>query len=134
MEGSAKIISLIARDENIHLVITQNILNKWKEGDDPEMKQIAQEEEEWVISMFDAAVNEEKRWADYLFKDGSMIGLNDKLLQQYIEWIANRRMRAIVLNHNTILLLETILYHGHNIGSHQKDYKLLLKRLKLRTT
>ena len=95
MEGSAKIISLIARDENIHLVITQNILNKWKEGDDPEMKQIAQEEEEWVISMFDAAVNEEKRWADYLFKDGSMIGLNDKLLQQYIEWIANRRMRAI---------------------------------------
>ena len=95
MEGSAKIISLIARDENQHLVITQNILNKWKEGDDPEMKQIAQEEEEWVISMFDAAVNEEKRWADYLFKDGSMIGLNDKLLQQYIEWIANRRMRAI---------------------------------------
>ena len=95
MEGSAKIISLIARDENQHLAITQNILNKWKEGDDPEMKKIAQEEEEWVISMFDAAVNEEKRWADYLFKDGSMIGLNDKLLQQYVEWIANRRMKAI---------------------------------------
>jgi ribonucleotide reductase beta subunit family protein with ferritin-like domain len=95
MEGSAKIISLIARDENQHLAITQNILNKWKEGDDPDMKKIAQEEEEWVISMFDAAVNEEKRWADYLFKDGSMIGLNDKLLQQYVEWIANRRMKAI---------------------------------------
>jgi len=95
MEGSAKIISLIARDENQHLAITQNILNKWKEGDDPEMKKIAQEEEEWVISMFDRAVNEEKRWADYLFKDGSMIGLNDKLLCQYVEWIANRRMKAI---------------------------------------
>ena len=97
MEGSAKIISLIARDENIHLVITQNILNKWKEGDDPEMAKIAKEEEEWVISMFDAAVNEEKRWADYLFKDGSMIGLNDKLLCQYVEWVANRRLRAIGL-------------------------------------
>ena len=95
MEGSAKIISLIARDENIHLVITQNILNKWKEGDDPEMAKIAKEEEEWVISMFDAAVNEEKRWADYLFKDGSMIGLNDKLLCQYVEWTANRRLKAI---------------------------------------
>jgi ribonucleoside-diphosphate reductase beta chain len=97
MEGSAKIISLIARDENQHLAITQNILNKWRDGDDPEMKQIMKEEEEWTYEMFDRAVNEEKRWADYLFKDGSMIGLNDKLLQQYVEWIANRRLKAIGL-------------------------------------
>jgi ribonucleotide reductase beta subunit family protein with ferritin-like domain len=97
MEGSAKIISLIARDENQHLAITQNILNKWKAGDDPEMKQIMKEEEEWTYKAFDRAVNEEKRWADYLFKDGSMIGLNDKLLQQYVEWIANRRLKAIGL-------------------------------------
>ena len=97
MEGSAKIISLIARDENQHLAITQNILNKWRSGDDPEMKQIMKEEEEWTYKMFDKAVNEEKRWADYLFKDGSMIGLNDKLLQQYVEWIANRRLKAIGL-------------------------------------
>jgi len=97
MEGSAKIISLIARDENQHLVITQNILNKWREGDDPEMQQIAKEEEQWVYKTFESAVNQEKLWAEYLFKDGSMIGLNDKLLQQYVEWIANRRMRAIGL-------------------------------------
>jgi ribonucleoside-diphosphate reductase beta chain len=97
MEGSAKIISLIARDENQHLVITQNILNKWREGDDPEMQQIAKEEEEWVRSAFENCVNEEKRWAQYLFKDGSMIGLNDKLLHQYVEWIANRRMKAVGL-------------------------------------
>jgi ribonucleotide reductase beta subunit family protein with ferritin-like domain len=97
MEGSAKIISLIARDENQHLAITQNILNKWRDGDDPVMRQIAQEEQEWVYTMFDRAVNEEKAWADYLFKDGSMIGLNDTLLQSYVEWIANRRMKAIGL-------------------------------------
>ena len=97
MEGSAKIISLIARDENQHLAITQNILNKWREGDDPEMREIAKEEQEYVYAMFDRAVTEEKRWADYLFKDGSMIGLNDKLLQQYVEWIANRRMKSIGL-------------------------------------
>jgi len=95
MEGSAKIISLIARDENQHLVITQNILNKWREGDDAEMQQISKEEEEWVRSAFDNCVNEEKRWAEYLFKDGSMIGLNDKLLWSYVEWIANRRMKSI---------------------------------------
>ena len=97
MEGSAKIISLIARDENQHLAITQNILNKWRQGDDPEMQQIMKEEEEWTYKMFDNAVNEEKRWADYLFRDGSMIGLNDKLLQQYVEWIANRRLKSIGL-------------------------------------
>jgi ribonucleoside-diphosphate reductase beta chain len=97
MEGSAKIISLIARDENQHLALTQNILNKWREGDDPEMQKIMREEEEWTYKMFDRAVNEEKKWADYLFKDGSMIGLNDKLLQQYVEWIANRRLKAIGL-------------------------------------
>ena len=97
MEGSAKIISLIARDENQHLAITQNIMNKWRDGDDPDMAKIAKEEERWVYSMFDQCVNEEKRWAEYLFKDGSMIGLNDKLLYQYVEWIANRRLKSIGL-------------------------------------
>ena len=97
MEGSAKIISLIARDENQHLVLTQNILNKWAEGDDPDMKKIFVEEQQWLYALFDRAVNEEKRWAEYLFKNGSMIGLNDKLLHQYVEWIANRRLKAIGL-------------------------------------
>ena len=97
MEGSAKIISLIARDENQHLAITQNILNNWRKGDDPEMVKIIKEEEEWTYKMFDNCVNEEKAWAEYLFKNGSMIGLNDKLLQQYVEWIANRRMKSIGL-------------------------------------
>ena len=95
MEGSAKIISLIARDENQHLAITQNILNNWRKGDDPEMSQIMKEEEQWTYQMFEKCVNEEKMWAEYLFKDGSMIGLNDKLLHQYVEWVANRRMRSI---------------------------------------
>tara|TARA_Y200000002_G_scaffold172337_1_gene142233 strand:+ start:2582 stop:3736 length:1155 start_codon:yes stop_codon:yes gene_type:complete len=97
MEGSAKIISLIARDENQHLALTQNIINLWRKGDDPDMVQIVKEEEEWTYKMFERCVNEEKAWAEYLFKDGSMIGLNDKLLQQYVEWIANRRMRSIGL-------------------------------------
>lgn len=98
MEGSAKIISLISRDESQHLHLTQKILTKWKQGDDPEMLEIIKEEENYVYKMFENAVNEEKRWAQYLFKDGSMIGLNDKLLWMYVEWIANRRMKAIGLD------------------------------------
>jgi len=97
MEGSAKIISLIARDENQHLVLTQNIINKWREGDDPDMLTIYHEEVENSRAMFERTVDEEKAWAQYLFKDGSMIGLSEKLLSNYVEWIANRRMKAIGL-------------------------------------
>jgi ribonucleotide reductase beta subunit family protein with ferritin-like domain len=97
MEGSAKILSLIARDENVHLNLTQNIINKWRTNDDPDMKKIFNEEIDWIYRAFSDAVDEEKRWADYLFKDGSLIGLNDKLLHNYIEWIANRRIKSIGL-------------------------------------
>ena len=95
MEGSAKILSLIARDESQHLVLTQNILKNWANGDDPEMEEIAKEEKGYVTEMFKRTVNEEKMWANYLFKEGSMIGLNDRLLHNYVEWIANKRMKAI---------------------------------------
>tara|TARA_B100000287_G_scaffold262556_1_gene247058 strand:- start:15 stop:1166 length:1152 start_codon:yes stop_codon:yes gene_type:complete len=97
MEGSSKIISLIARDESQHLVITQNIIKNWQNGDDPEILDIIKEEEDNVYDMFRNAVDEEKEWAEYLFKDGSMIGLNAKLLGSYVEHIANRRMKAIGL-------------------------------------
>ena len=97
MEGSAKIISLIARDENQHLVLTQNIINKWRDGDDPEMKKIYEEEIEHSRAMFEKCVNEEKAWARYLFQDGSMIGLSEPLLAKYVEWVCNRRMKAIGL-------------------------------------
>ncbi len=97
MEGSAKIISLIARDESQHLALTQKILYKWRKGDDPDMLDIVEEERETVRQMFLDAVSQEKDWASYLFENGSMIGLNERLLSQYIEWIANRRMKAIGL-------------------------------------
>ena len=97
MEGNAKIIKLIARDEAQHMTITQKIINKWLAGDDPDLVIIAKEEEENVIQMFRDCVHEEEVWAEYLFKDGSMIGLNAKLLQQYVQWTANRRMKSIGL-------------------------------------
>ena len=95
LEGSAKVIGLIARDESQHMTVTQNILNKWRDGDDPDIVQIAQEEHDNIVEMFKQCVEEEKVWADYLFKDGSIIGLNAKLLQKYVEWTANRRMKSI---------------------------------------
>ena len=96
MEGNAKIIKLIARDENLHLASTQMLLKILK-TDDPVFEQIAKETEQECIDMFVDAVDQEKAWADYLFKDGSMIGLNTVLLSDYIEWICTRRMTNVNL-------------------------------------
>jgi ribonucleoside-diphosphate reductase beta chain len=98
MEGSAKIISLIARDENLHLAVSQNIINNYRNKEnDKEMLDIIKETEQEVYDMYNTAVEQEKAWATYLFKEGSMIGLNDKLLNQYVEFMANKRMKAIGL-------------------------------------
>ena len=96
MEGNAKIIKLIARDENLHLASTQSLL-KILPKDDKDYIKIAKETEEECIQMFVDAVNQEKAWAEYLFKDGSMIGLNTVLLGEYIEWICCKRMIAVNL-------------------------------------
>jgi ribonucleoside-diphosphate reductase beta chain len=96
MEGNAKIIKLIARDENLHLASTQMLLKLLKK-DDLDFAKIAVETEEECIQMFVDAVDQEKEWAEYLFKDGSMIGLNAQLLSDYIEWICTRRMNNVSL-------------------------------------
>lgn len=95
MEGNAKIIKFIARDENVHLGSTQYLLTKILTKEDPEFAEIAKECEQDIIEMFVEAVEQEKQWAEYLFKDGSMIGLNAELLSNYIEWIACKRMTAL---------------------------------------
>jgi ribonucleoside-diphosphate reductase beta chain len=97
MEGNAKIIKLIARDENLHLGSTQLMLRTLRTKDDPDFAKIAEETKEECIKMFVDAVDQEKAWANYLFKDGSMIGLNTDLLSSYIEYIATRRMKNVDL-------------------------------------
>jgi ribonucleoside-diphosphate reductase beta chain len=96
MEGNAKIIKFIARDENLHLASTQTLL-KLLPKDDPDFVQIEAECREASVKLFEQAVDQEKQWAQYLFKDGSMIGLNYQLLSEYVEWIANKRMTAVGL-------------------------------------
>ena len=96
MEGNAKIIKFIARDENLHLASTQTLL-KLLPKDDPDYAKIEEECRDQAIKLFDDAVVQEKEWAKYLFKDGSMIGLNYQLLAEYVEFIANKRMQAVGL-------------------------------------
>lgn len=98
MEGNAKIIKMIARDEALHLTGTQHMLNLMRTGqDDPEMAEIAAESEQACFKIFKEAAIQEKEWAEYLFQDGSMIGLNKDILCQYVEYITNLRMSAVGL-------------------------------------
>jgi ribonucleoside-diphosphate reductase beta chain len=96
MEGNAKIIKLIARDENLHLASTQQLL-KILPQDDPDFATIRTETKDECVAMFKSAAEQEIKWAEYLFKDGSMIGLNKELLEDYVEWITNRRLQAVGL-------------------------------------
>ena len=97
MEGNAKIIKFICRDENLHLGSTQTLI-KLLPKDDPDFAKIAKECTAECSVMFVSAVNQEKTWAQYLFKDGSMIGLNEALLSQYVDWLTCKRMAAVGLN------------------------------------
>ena len=94
MEGNAKIIKLIARDENVHLASTQQML-KFLPQEDKDFAKIKEETADECKQMFIDAVEQEKTWADYLFKDGSIIGLNAELLKQYVEFIAAKRMHSV---------------------------------------
>ena len=88
MEGSAKIVSLVARDEATHLNLSTHVLKNWIKGlDDKDFKKIAAECEDEVLDMWRTCVDEEKAWANYLFKDGAIIGLNEELLHHYVEFI-----------------------------------------------
>ncbi|CAM3582921.1 Ribonucleoside-diphosphate reductase 1 subunit beta [Vibrio aerogenes CECT 7868] len=98
MEGNAKIIKLIARDEALHLTGTQHMINLLRNGqDDFTFIQIAEECKQECFDLFKEAAEQEKEWAEYLFKDGSMIGLNKDILCQYVEYITNIRMQAVGL-------------------------------------
>jgi ribonucleoside-diphosphate reductase beta chain len=98
MTGNARIIKLIARDESQHMGITMNIIRNYQRGrDDPEMTEIAQSQSEATAAIFESVIQQEREWAKYLFQDGSIIGLNEQLLINYVEHIAGKRMRAIGL-------------------------------------
>lgn len=99
MEGNAKIIKFIARDENVHLASTQQMI-KLLAKEDKDFEKIAVECADEVTAMFEQVAHQEKQWAKYLFKDGTMIGLNENLLCEYVDWITNKRLYSLGLSNN----------------------------------
>lgn len=97
MEGNAKIIRLICRDENLHLGFTQFLLKKLGEEESEGFTQIVKDCEPIVYKMFADSASEEMAWADYLFEGGSMLGLNSEILKKYMMYLTNHRMKTIGL-------------------------------------
>lgn len=97
MEGNAKIINLISRDENLHVAITQNILKYLRDNPDEGFQTTFKKSEDRIYEFYRAAVDAEKNWADYLFSKGSLVGLTPESLKQYVEWLANSRLTSLGL-------------------------------------
>jgi ribonucleotide reductase beta subunit family protein with ferritin-like domain len=95
MEGNAKIIGLIARDENLHAAITQNIMKYWREEKSEGFQQIMKDNKQKIYDMYGLAAENEKKWGEYLFSQGSLLGLNAEMLSGYIEWLTNTRLRSL---------------------------------------
>jgi ribonucleoside-diphosphate reductase beta chain len=98
MEGNAKIISFINRDENLHMGFTTHLLRLLADEPSEGFQHIVKDCEPIVYQMYKDAASEEMEWAKYLFKDGTMIGLNSEILIQYMKWLTNNRLKAIRLD------------------------------------
>ena len=95
MEGNAKIIKLIARDENLHVAITQNIIQYLRDNRDEGFQDIIKDNEQKIYDAYGLAVQQEKSWAEYLFSKGNLLGLNADIMKGYVEWLANNRLTSL---------------------------------------
>jgi ribonucleoside-diphosphate reductase beta chain len=102
MVGNADIIKLIKRDEALHLTNTQEILKILNTEESEGFTKTAEQCQDAAIEMFERAATEEKEWASYLFKDGSIIGLNEAVLHQYIDWLCMSRRKTIGLPYDNV--------------------------------
>jgi ribonucleoside-diphosphate reductase beta chain len=95
MEGNAKIINLISRDENLHVAITQNLMKILRDQPKEGFQDIFKKNEDRIYEAYRMAVEAEKDWADYLFSKGSLIGLTADSLKRYVEWLADNRLTSM---------------------------------------
>lgn len=96
MVGNASIIALVCRDEECHRILTTTLIKELPK-DDPDFIKIRSECHGLVTQMYIDVINQEKDWAKYLFMEGSMIGLNEKILSEYVDWLGVKRMGAVGL-------------------------------------
>ena len=98
LEGNTKIMRFIARDEALHCEGTERMIRFMRTGREGLLwKEIAADEENVIYDTMKSVAEQEMNWADYLFKDGSMIGLNADILKTYVKYRTNLAMNRLGL-------------------------------------
>ena len=96
MEGNGKIMTLIARDENLHQGATHYILTRWIKGvDDPMMTEIAKDHRHLIKEVMMDTYYQECAWSDFLFSEGGIQGINSEVLKSYLGWLTNERTKDL---------------------------------------
>jgi len=93
MLGSAQMIRFIQRDEITHLLVFQNMINTVKK-ERPEL--FTNDVVEMAYEMFKEAVKLESGWGKYI-TNGQILGFNDEIIDQYIQYLADQRLKAVGL-------------------------------------
>lgn len=90
LEGNAKIVKLIARDENLHKSGVLYILRTLMGSEDPVYKQVFTDLSGWFDETFEETTKQEDEWIDYLFQYGALEGLNSRMLKAYLRYVADK--------------------------------------------
>jgi ribonucleoside-diphosphate reductase beta chain len=121
--GSGNIISLILQDETLHTEWTAWILNKITK-DDPRFRQVKEELKAEARDMLISIIDEEKSWAKYLFKEGSVIGLNANVMTTFVDWTAQERLKQIGISYNAGVKSTPLPWFNKHFNTNKKQSAL----------
>lgn len=101
IQGISRLLKLIAHDElTIHVPTGQNILNILRRDSNQGFKHLF--ESGWVQKeaqkIAKETVDDEMKWNEYLLKDGSLPGYNEAIMDNFLKYFANLRLKNIKMD------------------------------------
>lgn len=121
--GNGNVISLILKDELLHTDWTAYMINKVVK-DDPRFAAAKERNKDKVLQMYVDVNAEEKQWADYLFKLGTVIGLNAKVLKDFVDWTTFLRLKEIGLKFETSVKSTPLPWFNKHLNTSKKQTAL----------
>jgi ribonucleoside-diphosphate reductase beta chain len=121
--GNGNEIALILSDEMLHVDWTAYLINTVVK-DDPRFAQVAAETYQECLDMLIDVMDEEKKWAKYLFKEGSVIGLNERTMVGLVDWTGQNRLPTIGLKFNSGLKSTPVPWFNKHLNTNKKQTAL----------
>lgn len=121
--GNGNEIALILSDEMLHVDWTAYLINTVVK-DDPRFAQVAKETKKETYDMLMSVVEEEKAWAKYLFKEGSVIGLNERTMVTFVDWTAQNRLKEIGIKYDAGIRSTPVPWFNKHLNTNKKQTAL----------